>query len=115
MYYDIMVGGQSSTVPIVLDGERGWVCLWGSNADGVVMQSTGLTDRKGREIYEGDIVSGYMEYNTSGERFTGVVTWEDASFRISMKPKPYSPPVAYEGIKRIEVIGNIYQNPELLP
>lgn len=75
-----------------------------------VMQYTGLTDKNGTEIYEGDIIS----YNKSRE-----VVYFDTSLRIpcfttgiglgsSTKRHPYVI------TKRHEVIGNIYENPELL-
>ena len=60
---------------------------------GELMQYTGLKDKNGKEIYEGDII------NMSGANFP--VTYESQSFY---------PSLMYLG----EVIGNIYNNPELI-
>ena len=91
---------------------------------GVLMQYTGLKDKNGKEIYEGDIVfgafggeeksrQGVIEYATD-DVFpdTGAHEWAGATgFHIKMREK------YYQGLfytESIEVIGNIYQNPELL-
>jgi hypothetical protein len=65
-----------------------------------LMQYTGLKDKNGKEIYEGDIVR-------QGETITSII-WESPGF-IMEKPTLVS-----EKIKPIEIIGNIYENPELL-
>ncbi len=71
-----------------------------------VMQFTGLLDRLGKEIYEGDILS----CTDTGHTYRATMTWEDNGFWIlddSLLPRlPY--------IEYREVIGNIYENPELL-
>ena len=75
----------------------------GEDRDIILMQYTGLKDKNGKEIYEGDIVSLYFR----GEN--GVVTIrnfiEDTS-HLSGK-------LGY-GDTECEVIGNIHENPELL-
>lgn len=71
-----------------------------------VMQYTGLKDKKGRLIYEGDILDYQWKSST---RDLLVVEWsnQDACFFIGGVKTDYA--VAYG-----EVIGNIYENPELL-
>lgn len=73
----------------------------------ILQQYTGLKDKNGKEIYEGDIVKG--EYRTYQIEYTG------AAFRLKTTDDslPDLLPVL-ENTDRIEVIGNIYENPELL-
>jgi uncharacterized phage protein (TIGR01671 family) len=78
-----------------------------SDSEKVIMQYTGLKDRNGKDIYEGDIVS-----TPNGKR-KYVVSWDDttAGFYGEMIGDKDSNYIAW-GI--FEVIGNIYENPELL-
>lgn len=77
----------------------------------ILMQSTGLKDKNGVEIFEGDILLGhcvYPECNIFESKLIGEVyysnrgTWDCYSYILG-------------GFnEQIEVIGNIYENPELL-
>jgi len=91
--------------------------------DWEVMQFTGATDKYKKDIYEGDIIE--CEYygglpSTQGLPslvWRGVVKYFSNNTHFSVMTKDgrsYS--VGYSGsaVKRWEVIGNIYQNPELL-
>ena len=70
----------------------------------VLMQYTGLKDKNGKEIYEGDIV---VEKNS--KRY--VVKWEeDTSSSSNSSSCGFC--WSKEEAKHIEVIGNIYENPE---
>ena len=90
----------------------------------VVQQYTGLTDSKGNHIYEGDIIKEHHFEDWGdkiGYEYIGIVVY-----------KEYSDDILYAGYKTIpaknqntkfrgnaiqsdcEVIGNIFENPELL-
>jgi uncharacterized phage protein (TIGR01671 family) len=75
-----------------------------------LMQFTGLKDKNGREIYEGDIVKrSYM---------WGEVRYSWAEFLEGMfilRGNMISGPlIHYCDVAGVEVVGNIYENPELL-
>ena len=80
--------------------------------DIILMQSTGLKDKNGQEIFEGDIV------DYKGRK--AIIKWHGsyASFiyRFIDKPKErkaeWSP--LYLAYLHVEIIGNIYENQELL-
>lgn len=79
----------------------------------VVHQFTGLKDKNGKEIYEGDIVR--VHYVLGKD--VGVVVWSDCLFgyEISYKRERHgeSESLRAENL-RYEVIGNVFEQPELL-
>ncbi len=76
------------------------------------LQYTGLKDRNGVEIYEGDILCVDRILNS---KFKGVVNFQCGIFQI----KPIeglipTSPICHWAQDGVEVIGNIYENPDLL-
>ena len=79
-----------------------------------VGQYTGLTDKNGTNVFEGDIVKYCKEYGEEA-REIGIVYWCDGAFWVeSVQDKD---DVGLLGVRvdyQLEVIGNIHDNPELL-
>ena len=112
MYYDALVGNYrgESTVPCVYLNEVGW-----THTDNcVVEQFTGLYDKNGTEIYEGDIINCNYDdievWDTPSLRITitSCVEYIGSSFMIE---KVYY--LDYLNSDALEVIGNIHDNKEI--
>lgn len=81
------------------------------------MQSTGLTDKNGKEIFEGDFLR-WVNWDQEGTIEPDIykVWWEAPSFVF----QAFRNGLALEFVdplrdsNQFEVIGNIYENPELL-
>lgn len=73
------------------------------NSDGfrcTLMQFTGLKDKNGTEIYEGDIVT-HETLGTEGGRC--IIEYRNGLHNVDIK-----------NISVVKIIGNIYENPELI-
>ena len=75
-----------------------------------LMQYIGLEDKIGREIYEGDIITITLD---TGNVITGSVGMNNGQWSIKYYDRYYSLVSIWYEIKP-EVIGNIYENPELI-
>ena len=79
-------------------------------------QFTGCCDKNGKDIFEGDIVRHIQKYEISGEvESTAVIIWNEAYSCWSVKYLN-GRVTAFLGCEypKIEVISNVYDNPELL-
>lgn len=86
---------------------------WYSIEFGKKEQCTGLKDKNGKLIFEGDIVH-YVKrtnFGLGGDRYAKVFWWENIQgFAIETNYGDYYGLTDFE----LEVIGNIHENPELL-
>nr|DAY07443.1 MAG TPA: YopX protein [Caudoviricetes sp.] len=79
-----------------------------------LMQSTGLEDKNGKEIFEGDVVRQVRtQPTTENETITGVVTMLEGAWLI-MNDCEQLASYLWSETDENEIIGNIYENPELL-
>ena len=76
-----------------------------------IMQFTGLKDKNGKDIYEGDICKTYNIDEPS--KLVDTVVFDEGSFVFRSE---YKLDASLRGFKTdyIEIIGNIFENPELI-
>jgi len=91
----------------------------------ILMQYTGLKDKNGKEIYEGDIVTIIFDKNWS-EKYpdtqdVGEVIFDNGTFcarKGKEKIRAWKDGVhdwhSLENVEELEVIGNIYENPKMV-
>jgi uncharacterized phage protein (TIGR01671 family) len=86
--------------------------------NGTLMQFTGMKDKNGAEIYEGDIVkteSLYDDHNQKGAIAIKVVKFWCGSYHLcELNQDSGANLFGVLVVSRAEVLGNIYENPELL-
>ena len=78
-----------------------------------VCQFTGLYDNNGSKIFEGDIVEGNSEYFTYTHPY-GKVVYDGGQYLISFDDVLEDIECLGAWANDVEIIGNIYDNPELL-
>ena len=94
--------------------EEGWLHIIGDSYtdtrdthDCVLLEYTGLKDKNGKEIYEGDVMQNEDGVGRS------VAEWDHCGFNRRWIPIGVTSPLSLN-TEQWEVIGNIYENPELL-
>lgn len=82
----------------------------------VLMQSTGLYDKNGKEIFEGDIVQFEDYYMESDLPYinNGIVEWSQGRFNITNRCSVDMEDLLDGEFLDLTTIGNIYDNKELL-
>lgn len=115
---------------VAINYEPDYICFNNEATDNLVlMQPSGLRDKNGKLIYEGDIVNVYV---SSEKLYRYLVKFEIGSFMLVSEEEIFDFPnkwndnvyplsqlyFEYENedycIEQVEVVGNIYENSELL-
>lgn len=79
-----------------------------------VGQYTGLKDKKGVEIYEGDVLEIVCNFPFRKETILDVVEFDESLFMYSCSDWALYELNNNEGKQYFKIVGNIYDNPELL-
>jgi uncharacterized phage protein (TIGR01671 family) len=111
---------------ITVDETTGTITDWNVQPD-TLGRFTGLLDKNGKEIYEGDIITAdrYPFYSDGKPNYVAVVEWDDCGFGAWFELHKDStargisvgcPVMDFdsESASTFEVIGNIHDNPSLI-
>ena len=119
MNYKVMVGNcdtddENWTCPIIwIEEEKDWLHFDDYEC---IMQSTGLKDKNGKEIFEGDIVQFEDCHEVSDFLYinTGIIEWCQGGFHVTNRDSVLMEDLLDGDSLDVTIIGNIYETPELL-
>lgn len=92
----------------------------GTGSDAIISETigqfTGLADKNGKQIFEGDIVEPMLVGGTHKGFSWGrqVVVFDRGAFGLKSRREEITPMCNYAANVQFEVFGNIHDNPELL-
>lgn len=115
--------GKREFYPFVIEiGFSGWKL-----EDIILMQYINMNDKYGKPIYEDDIVTGYRKGSNSDRGYTGIIKWQNEQAGWIIKCDKFyleilslaqsgwvAEPYNIYQIDSFEVIGNIYEHPNLI-
>ena len=110
-YADVLGFEQGKLFVQFQSGERAQHRLYVPIEDCVLEQYTGLKDKNGKEVYEGDIAEYTTCYYGNEKRHRKVVEWKEWDSDDFGEPHN----IGYSNLSEcMEVIGNVHENADLL-
>jgi len=106
MRLDVTPGPFSKIYPNEIWTDCGFTGEHGYLEDAILMQYTGLLDKNGVEIYEGDIIK--FDGHLHEDKFISSICFRGGMFQPELRSEPLY------NFRFRTIIGNIYENPELL-